>query len=280
MEYTTENSIKLMENSIKLAKEEESNESNDQTEAEPLNSPEPLESGKSIPAITDLRRRTDSLQAQLSELKRKENEMKLKLKIVATKEKMAKIQERLDAQAIEDSFYSDIPDKQGYRKLRTEKWERDFETLMIRLKEVEDAEADKTITTEDAIEAKKIITKEIKKLKSIKSQVDTKNKLNKLRRGVQKFFKGTAKVTKEIGKISDGIGQYGGSVGGGGDFGKNTDFESFFKDKPARKTNSTKKKRRKKSGKKRKSRRKSRRKTSTRETQEETSSTPDFFSGI
>ena len=274
MEYTTENSIKL-------TKEEESD---NQTEAEPLESPEPLEAGKSIPPITDLRRRTDSLQAQLSELKRQENEMKLKLKIVATKEKMAKIQERLDAQAVEDSFYSDMPDKQGYRKLRTEKWEHDFETLMIRLKEVEDAEADKTITTEDAIEAKKIITKDIKKLRSIKSNLNAKNKINKFRRGVQKFFKGTAKITKEIGKVSDGISKFGDSAGSGGDdFSDAKRFESFFMDKkPARKTTGKTKKKRRKKSKSKKKRRKSRGRTSTESETEttETSSTPDFFSGI
>ena len=253
----------------------------DNEEAEPLDSPEPIAQGEPIEVIGQQRRRENSLQANLAELKRQENEMRLKLKILATKEKMGRMQEKLDEQALEDSFYNDLPDKEGYRRFRTEKWEREFEELVIRLKQIEDAELDETITIEEATEAKKVITKEIKRLKSIKSNVNTKNRFNKLRRGIQKTMKGINSVTKGMGKLGDSMGQ--GQFGQKG--GEGQSFENFFSDrKTTTKTKTTTKKRRKsskKSSKTKKKRRKSRRKKTTSvQTTEPSSGMGDFFKGI
>lgn len=259
MEYTTENSIKLTDKE----------ESDNQTEAEPLESPEPIEAGKSIPVIEERRIRTDSLQAKMSDLKKQEAEMRLKLKIMATKEKMAKMQKRLDEQAVEDSFYNDKPDGEGYRRLRNEKWERDFEDLIIRLKDIEDAEANKTITVEEATEAKKIITKEIKQLKSIKSSVKLKNRMNKFRRGMQKFLKGSASFSKEMRKFGDSMSTMGTGESSGGNA---SQFENFFTD---RKTPTTKSK--KKSKRKSKKKRKKGKKNTETETESQPSSTWSGF---
>jgi len=98
-----------------------------------------------------------------------------------------------------------LPDKQGYTKLREEKWLRLFDEQVVKLVEIEQAQADGTLTEEEAEEAKEIVTKEIKRLKKIKSSVKAKNRMIKFQRGIKKFFKGTATVTKEIGKISDGV---------------------------------------------------------------------------
>jgi len=194
--------------------------------------------------------------------------MKLKLKILATKEKMGKMQEKLDEQALEDSFYNDLPDKEGYRRFRIEKWEREFEELVIRLKQIEDAELDKTITVEEATEAKKVITKEIKRLKSIKSSVDMKNKFNKLRRGIQKTMKGIGSVTNELGKFGDQMGQFGTGQKFGGE---GQQFENFFSDRKTTTKTTTTKKRRKSSKKKRKkSKRKKSPSSSSREPQTQT----------
>jgi len=226
-----------------------------------------------IKPIQDQRTKKDSLMSHLAKMKQEEQELDLKLKIIKKQEEIAKKQGKIDVIAQENSYLSDLPDKEGYTKLREEKWLRQFEEAVVKLVEIEQAQTDGTLTEEEAEEAKEVITKEIKRLKKIKSNVISRNRLNKFQRGIRKFFRGTAKVTKEIGKISDGI----------GDMGKQTDWENFFVDKPARKTSTTKKKRRRKSkskkGKKR--RRKSKRKTVSTETSEPSSSgMGDFFKGI
>ncbi len=223
-----------------------------------------------IEPIQQQRTKTDSLMSHLARMKQEEQEIDLKLKIIKKQEEIAKKQGKLDVIAQENSYLTELPDKEGYTKLREEKWLRQFEELVIKLVEIEQAQADGTLTEEEAEEAKKLITKEIKKLKKVKSNVISKNRMNKFQRGIRKFFKGTAKVTKEIGKISDGIGQFGDSVGGGSDFGKASSFEDFFTDKPTRKSSTTKKKRRRKSkSKKGKGKGKKRRRRSKRATQTE-----------
>lgn len=234
-----------------------------------------LKAGEPIEPIQQQRTKTDSLMSHLAKMKQEEQEIDLKLKIIKKQEEIARKQGKLDVIAQENSYLTELPDKEGYTKLREEKWLRQFEELVIKLVEIEQAQSDGTLTEEEAEEAKKTVTKEIKKLKKIKSNLITRNRMNKFQRGIRKFFKGTATVTKEIGKISDGIGKFGDSVGSsGGDMGKATSFENFFSDKPTR-TSSPKKKRRKKSkskkgkgkGKGKKRRRRSKRATQTEPTE-------------
>jgi len=241
-----------------------------------------------IEPIRQQRTKTDSLMSHLSRMKQEEQELDLKLKIIKKQEEIAKKQGKIDVIAQENSYLSDLPDKEGYIKLREEKWLRQFEEQVVKLVEIEQAQVDGTLTEEEAEEAKETVNKEIKRIKKIKSNVISKNRLNKFQRGIRKFFKGTATVTKEIGKISDGLGKLGGDVGSGSDFGKASSFENYFTDKPRAKTSSTKKKRRRKSKSKKtkgKKRRRSRRKSKT--TTNETNETPqpssgigDFFGGI
>lgn len=223
-----------------------------------------------IQPILDLRNKKANLMVHLAKMKQEEQELDLKLKIIKKQEEIARKQGKLDVIAQENSYMSDLPDKEGYIKLREEKWMRQFEEQVVKLVEIEQAQADGTLTEEEAEESKKIVTKEIKRLKKVKSSVISRNRMNKFQRGIRKFFRGTAKVTKEIGKISDGIGKFGDSVGGGSDMGKQTDWENFFVDKPKRQTSTTKTKRRRKSkGKKGKKGKKRRRKSKRTQTETE-----------
>ena len=236
-----------------------------------------LKDGQPIEPIQQQRTKKDSLMSHLARMKQEEQELDLKLKIIKKQEDLARKQGRLDVIEQENAYLSELPDKEGYTKLREEKWLRLFEEQVVKLVEIEQGQADGTLTEEESEEAKKIVTKEIKRLKKIKSTVITRNRMNKLQRGIRKFFKGTATVTKEIGKISDGLGKVGGSVGGGGDFGQASSFEDYFSDSPRGKRSSppTKKKRRRKSkSKKGKGKGKKRRRRSKRTTQTEPTETP------
>jgi len=225
-----------------------------------------LKEGQPIEPIQQQRTKKDSLMSHLARMKQEEQELDLKLKIIKKQEDIAKKQGKLDVVEQENAYLSELPDKEGYTKLREEKWLRLFEEQVVKLVEIEQAQADGTLTEEESEEAKKIVTKEIKRLKKIKSTVITRNRMNKLQRGIRKFFKGTATVTKEIGKISDGVG---GSVGGGGDFGKASSFENYFSDKPTRASPTKKKRRRKSKSKKGKVKGKKRRRRSKRARQTE-----------
>jgi len=247
-----------------------------------------LKDGQPIEPIQQQRTKKDSLMSHLAKMKQEELELDLKLKIIKKQEEIAKKQGKLDVIEQENAYLTELPDKEGYTKLREEKWLRLFEEQVVKLVEIEQAQADGTLKEEEAEEAKKTVTKEIKKLKKIKSNVISRNRMNKFQRGIRKFFKGTATVTKEIGKISDGIGKFGDSVGGGGDMGKAkaSSFEDFFSDSPRGKRSlpPTKKKRRRKSkskkgkGKGKKRRRRSKRATQTTEPTEATE--PRQTSGV
>ena len=228
-----------------------------------------LKDGQPIEPIQQQRTKKDSLMQHLAKMKQEELELDLKLKIIKKQEEIARKQGKLDIVEQENAYLSDLPDKEGYTKLREEKWLRLFEEQVVKLVEIEQGQADGTLKEEEAEEAKKIVTKEIKRLKKIKSTVITRNRMNKLQRGIRKFFKGTATVTKEIGKISDGLGKFGGKVGGGGDFGKASSFEDYFSDKPTRASPTKKKRRRKSKSKKGKGKGKKRRRRSKRTTQTE-----------
>ncbi len=233
-----------------------------------------LKDGEPIEPIRQQRTKKDSLMQHLAKMKQEELELDLKLKIIRKQEEIAKKQGKLDVIEQENAYLTELPDKEGYTKLREEKWLRLFEEQVVKLVEIEQAQADGTLKEEEAEEAKKIVTKEIKKLKKLKSNVISRNRMNKFQRGIRKFFKGTATVTKEIGKISDGIGKFGDSVGGGSDMGKATSFEDFFSDQPrGRRTSSPKKRRRKSKSKKGKGKGKKRRRRSKRTQTEPTEQT-------
>jgi len=240
-----------------------------------------LKDGQPIEPIQQQRTKKDSLMQHLAKMKQEELELDLKLKIIRKQEEIAKKQGKLDVIEQENSYLTELPDKEGYTKLREEKWLRLFEEQVVKLVEIEQGQADGTLTEEESEEAKKIVTKEIKKLKKLKSNVISRNRMNKFQRGIRKFFKGTATVTKEIGKISDGIGQFGNSVGGGGDFGKAkaSSFEDFFSDKPTRTSSPKKKRRRKSKGKKGKKGKKRRRKSKRTQTETETEPTEQRSGG-
>lgn len=241
-----------------------------------------------IKPIKDLQMKKNSLMIHLARMKQEEQELDLKLKIIKKQEEIARKQGKLDVIAQENAYLTDLPDKQGYVKLREEKWLRLFDEQVVKLVDIEQAQADGTLKEEEAEEAKEVVTKEIKRLKKVKSSVKVKNRMIKLQRGIRKFFKGTATVTKEIGKISDGIGKFGNNASSGGDFGKANSFEDFFSDKPRAKTSSTKKKRRRRSKsnnpkskkRRRKSRRKSKRKTSTEPSQPSEPQSQGAFGGF
>ena len=258
-------------------------QSDDQTE-------EQIDETEVIKPIKDLQMKKNSLMIHLARMKQEEQELDLKLKIIKKQEELARKQGKLDEIEQENAYLTDLPDKQGYTQLREEKWLRLFDEQVVKLVDIEQAQADGTLTEQEAEEAKEIVTKEIKRLKKLKSSIKAKNRMIKFQRGIRKFFKGTATVTKEIGKISDGIGKFGDRVGGGSDFGKQTDWENYFVDKPRTKTSSTKTKRRRKSKsknpkskkKRRKSRRKSKRKTltSTEQPTEPSQQSEGTFGGI
>ncbi len=228
-----------------------------------------LKDGQPIEPIQQQRTKKDSLMQHLAKMKQEELELDLKLKIIRKQEEIARKQGKLDVVEQENAYLSELPDKEGYIRLREEKWLRLFEEQVIKLVEIEQAQANGTLTEEESEEAKKTVTKEIKRLKKIKSNVISRNRMNKFQRGIRKFFKGTATVTKEIGKISDEIGKFGDSVGGGGDMGKASSFEDFFSDKPRRTSSPKKKRRRKSKSKKGKGKGKKRRRRSKRVTQTE-----------
>lgn len=256
-------------------------ESEDQVEDE-------IDETEVIKPIKDLQIKKNSLMIHLARMKQEEQELDLKLKIIKKQEELARKQGKLDEIEQENAYLTDLPDKQGYTKLREEKWLRLFDEQVVKLVDIEQAQADGTLKEEEAEEAKQSVTKEIKRLKKIKSSIKAKNRMIKFQRGIRKFFKGTATVTKEIGKISDGIGKFGDSVGSGGDFGRKTDWENYFVDKPRAKASSTKTKRRRKSKSKnpkskkrrRKSRRKSKPKTSTEEPSQPSEESKGAFGGF
>jgi len=231
-----------------------------------------------IEPIKELRTKKDSLMIHLAKMKQEEQELDLKLKIIKKQEEIARKQGKLDVIAEENAYLSDLPDKEGYIRLREEKWLRLFEEQVVKLVEIEEAQASGILSEEEANEAKETVTKEIKRLKKIKSNVISKNRLTKFQRGIRKFFKGTATVTKEIGKISDGVGKFGDSFGGQGQGSSTTNFEDFFTDKPRRTSTPKKKRRRKSKGKKGKKGKKRRRK-SKRTPQTETETEPTQKSG-
>ncbi len=240
-----------------------------------------LKDGQPIEPIQQQRTKKDSLMQHLAKMKQEELELDLKLKIIKKQEEIARKQGKLDVVEQENAYLTELPDKEGYTQLREEKWLRLFEEQVVKLVEIEQAQANGTLKEEEAEEAKKTVTKEIKRLKKIKSNVISRNRMNKFQRGIRKFFKGTATVTKEIGKISDGIGKFGDSVGGGGDMGKASSFEDFFSDKPRRTSSPKKKRRRKSKGKKGKKGKKRRRKTKRTTTQPtETPTEPSAFGGF
>jgi len=249
-----------------------------------------IQDGKNEPIeeIRNIRTRKDSLESSLAELMREEKELNLRLKILKKKEDLEKIHEKLELKLEEERFYEEKKDAEGYTQLRDDKWARDFDELILKLKQVEDAEANQTIDVETANEQKELLTNEIKRLVSIKNKNKAKNRLNKIGRGLKKVTKGIGSFSKEMGKFGDSVGGQG-KVGGSGGFDSRT-WENFFNDKPSstsspskpRKRRRTKRTKKGKKAKKGKKRRKSKKKQ-TQSTEQSPNPRPqsnDMFGGF
>ena len=186
----------------------------EEEEAEPLDSPEPLAEGEAISGIKQGRQRKDSLEQQMAELNSQEKELNLRYKILKKKEQIEKVQLRFDLITEEESFYTDRPDEKGYVQLRDEKWQNDFQALIIKLKNIELDEVNGTVDVETSQEAKANVTKQIKKLISIKKKTKSRNIMNKLKRGIKKTVKGIGGLSKEMNKLSGEMSKFGNQVGG------------------------------------------------------------------
>jgi len=229
-----------------------------------------------IPEIKQQRQRKDSLEQQLADLKAKETELNLRYKILKKKEQLEKIQVRFDQITEEESYYTEKPDSKGYTQLRDEKWQNDFQELIVKLKNMELDEFDGTIDLQTSQEAKANVTKQIKTLISIKKKTSTRNTMNKLKRGFQKTMKGIGSFSKEMSKFSGEMSKFGNQVGGSDGGYSSVDYSKFFDDKPQRSTKTTKKRKsskKSKSSKKAKTtkKRKSRKKSKTTKTQKKSS---------
>ncbi len=237
-----------------------------------------IQSGDNEPIeeIKNQRQRNDSLMQQLNDLKAQEKEMDLKLKILKKKEALANLERKLDQQFEDDRFYQEKPDAEGYIKLREEKWERDFQELILKLREIEVYEIENAVTDETK-EAKENLTKEIKKLIKIKQQTKARNNFNKIKRGMLKFSRGVGSFSNEMAKFSNEMSKIGGGVGNSA-FDSN-DWQNFFDDKPQRKTTTRKRKSKSKSKKKSKKRKKSKRK-STKSTSSGSGGIGNMFEGF
>ncbi len=239
-----------------------------------------IQSGENEPIdeIRQQRTRKDSLEQQMAELVAKEKEMTLRLKILKKQEQLEKVQVRFDQITEEESYYTDKPDQKGYIRLRDEKWQNDFQELIVKLKNIELDEFNGTVDLLTSQEAKANVTKQIKILISIKKKTSTKNTFNKLKRGLQKTFKGIGSFSNEMSKLSNELGKFGNQVGGGQGKQSTTDWNSFFSDKPKRsKTTKTTKKRKSRKTKKKakkskttKKRKKSKKRSTSTESEPET----------
>jgi len=223
----------------------------------------------------------------MAELQAKEKELNLRYKIIKKKEQLEKIQLRFDQITEEESYYTDKPDKNGYTQLREDKWQNDFQELIVKLKNIELEEFNGTVDLQVSAEAKANVTNQIKKLISIKKKASTRNTMNKLKRGFQKTMKGIGSFTKEMSKFSGEMSKFGNQVGGSDKNYNSTNWENFFSDKPTRtKTTKTTKKRksrkRSKTTKKAKKskKRKSRKRSKTTKTQEPSQESGSSFGGF
>jgi len=167
------------------------------------------------------KRKLDSLQQIYAQLDKEEKEQNLKLKILKKKESIAKKQEKFDElvaiQKEKDRFYEEPRNAEGYFVLKEEKWNREYDELMIKLAKAE--------TDDD----RKPIQKKLKRLEWIKRKNKQKNTANKIFRGINKTTAKIGTVTQGIGKFADEMSKMGGGQVGGGSKSK-TNFENFFSD--------------------------------------------------
>jgi len=184
------------------------------SEAEPLESPEPIAQGEPIAEIKQQRERKHSLEQQMAELNAQEKELNLRYRILKKKEQLEKVQLRFEQITEEESYYTEKPDKKGYVELREQKWQDDFQELIIKLKNIELDEVNGTVDIKTSQEAKVNVTKQIKKLISIKKKTSTKNTMNKIKRGITKTIKGIGSFSKEMSKFSSEMSKFGNQVGG------------------------------------------------------------------
>ena len=209
---------------------------------------------EAIPQIQQRRNRTETLEQQLQELAQQEKEMKLRIKILKKKDELVKIEQRLQTVSAEDKFYTEKPDGEGHIELRKEKWERDFQDLILKLEQIEQSQQQGVIDEPTATEAKANVSKDINKLVSVKKNTNSRNRMNSLKRGMNKVLKGVGSVSKGVNQISKELGSLSSMSGYSGkkSYGSDTNWESFFSDDKPKRTKSTKKSKKRKSTKRRK----------------------------
>jgi hypothetical protein len=213
------------------------NQNYDEDEDEEFERDEDLSRTETIDPIEKKRRRLDSLRQIYAELEREEAEENLKIKIHKKKQSIAQKREKMEEiiaeQREKDKFYEEPQNEEGYWILKEEKWNREYEDLMISLAKA----------TND--EQRKPIQKELKRLENIKKKNKAKNTMNKITRGINKTTQKIGSVSRGIGKFADEIGQMGNQMGAVGSENhrkkastminpkKNefAGFEDFFKDK-------------------------------------------------
>ena len=212
------------------------NQNYDEDEDEEFERDEDLSRTETIDPIEKKRRRLDSLRQIYAELEREEAEENLKIKIHKKKQSIAqkreKMEEIISEQREKDKFYEEPQNEEGYWILKEEKWNREYEDLMISLAKA----------TND--EQRKPIQKELKRLENIKKKNKAKNTMNKITRGINKTTQKIGSVSRGIGKFADEIGQMGNQMGAVGSENhrkkastinpkKNefAGFEDFFRDK-------------------------------------------------
>lgn len=188
---------------------------------------EDLSRTETIDPIKLNKRRLDSLQQIYAELDKEDKEQSLKLKILKKREtidkKKRKYQEYMEIKAEQDKYYEMPKNSEGYFVLKEEKWNDEYDELLLKLANT---------TDEDT---KKAINKELKRLEGIRSKNKTKNRMNRIVRGINKTSQKIGSVTRGVGKFADELGQMGGqnqskqSKRKGG--GKKIDFDNFFVDK-------------------------------------------------
>lgn len=198
---------------------------------------EDLSRTKTIDPLENERKKLDSLRQIYAKLEKEEAEENLKIRIIKKQESIAnkreKMQEMIDEQRERDKFYEEPKNDEGYWVLKEDKWNREYDELMIKLAQTE------------GIENQKPIQQQLKKLENIKKKNKAKNTMNKITRGINKTTQKIASVSKGIGKFADEIGEMGNQMGAVGSANQRkasgktqkknefSQFETFFQNKPS-----------------------------------------------
>lgn len=203
---------------------------------------EDLSRSETIDPIKLNKRRLDSLQQIYAELDKQDKEQTLKLKILKKKATIERKKELyqtvMEIQAEQDKYYEEPKNEEGYYVLKEEKWNNEYDELLIQLARATDEDQRKTFN------------KQLKKLEGIRSKNKTKNRMNRIIRGINKTSQKIGQITRGVGKFADEIGQMGGQMGNVGQSNRSSSrkrtgkkrasgksefdsFEDFFKNKPS-----------------------------------------------